>query len=214
MTQNPYLPAMVSELEQFALVARDSKLFGCDLPTAIVKLMAGASWGIPPMSALSDVYVVKGKPMASATLLRAMVRKSGRYDYRITENSDTAAEIVFYALRDGQREEIGKTRFTLEDAKRAGLTRNETYTKFARPMLLSRATSEGVKAHCPDVFTGSIYYAEEWGNELEDAKPIRVEQEHARAETRKFERDPEADPVPEAQDADFDASEAFGEVLS
>lgn len=45
-----------------------------------------------------------------------------------------------------------------------------------------------------------------------DGEP--TEQEHARAETRKFERETEADPVPEAQDADFDASEAFGEVLS
>lgn len=57
---------------------------------------------------------------------------------------------------------------------------------------------------------------------LVEARTVSREQEHARAETRKFERDNggwvdamrEADPVPEAQDADFDASDAFSEVLS
>lgn len=170
-----YLPAKIDELGGFARIATASGLFGGNVNEAIVKLMAGASWGIPPMSALADVYVVKGKPMASATLLRALVRRSGRYDYRILENTSEAAEIAFFEVRVDKREEIGRTRFTIEDAKRAGLTRNETYTKFGRAMLLSRCTSEGVKAHCPDVFTGSIYYAEEWGNELEDAGPIEVE---------------------------------------
>lgn len=176
MAQN-YLPATMNEIQAFAHVAARSGMFGgCDVNQAIVKLMTGASWGIPAISALSDIHVVKGKPMASSTLLRALVRQSGRYDYRVKENSDAAAEIEFFSLRGGQREHLGTTRFTIEDAQRAGLTRNDMYDKYRRTMLLARCTSEGVKAHCPDVTTGSVYYAEEWGNELDDSPPpVRVD---------------------------------------
>lgn len=173
----PYLPAQVEELGMFARIASDSGMFGsANEAELIVKLMQGASWGIPPMTALSDVYVVKGKPMASGTLLRAMIRKSGTYDYRVVEHTDQAAEIEFLrVLPSGDREVLGSTRFDIERAQKQGLTSNRLYKTAPRNMLLARATSDGVKTHCPDVFMGSIYTE----GELTEEPPIQLPPQRA-----------------------------------
>jgi len=175
-----YLPARISEVGEFAMIASKSGMFGAGNPDElVVKLMAGASWGIPPLSALSDVYVVKGKPMASSTLLRAMIRKSGNYDYRVVEHTDQAAEIEFLrVLPSGDREVLGSTRFDMVRAKAQGLTSNRLYQTAPRNMLLARATSDGVKTHCPDVFMGSIY-AE---GEITDGPPVHLPPQRAEPE--------------------------------
>ena len=173
-----YLPARISEIGEFALIASKSKMFGdANQEEILVKLMQGASWGIPPMTALSDVYIVKGKPQASGTLLRAMVRKSGLYDYRLVEHSDDAAEIEWLrVLPSGDREVLGSTRFDIARAKRQGLTSNRLYQTTPRDMLLARCTSVGVKANCPDVFMGTIYVE----GEIEDGPPVTIVEHHER----------------------------------
>lgn len=172
-----YLPATLSEVGSFAKVAADSRMFGGNEAELCVKLMAGAAWGVPPMAALSDVHVVKGKPMASGTLLRAMIRQHPDYDYRIVEHTDERAVIEFLrVLPSGDREVLGVTDFDIARAKRQGLTSNRLYQTAPRNMLLARATSDGVKTHCPDVFVGSIY-AE--GEIEDDRDPIQLPPQRA-----------------------------------
>ena len=190
-----YLPAAIGEIGEFATIAARSGMFGTSKPEElIVKLMAGASWGVPPMAAMTDVYVVKGKPMASGTLLRAMVRKSGLYDYRVLEHSDEAAEIEFMrVLPSGDREVIGSTRFDMARAKAQKLTSNQLYQTAPRSMLLARATSDGVKAHCPDVFMGSIYAEGEI--EEDRPQPRQIEQTQTRRNPPEAPRQVEAELV-------------------
>jgi len=121
---------------------------------AIVKIQAGAELGIAPFSAMSGIHIISGKPTIGAGVMAAMVKASGKYNYRVTEQTDKVCSIDYY---EGA-EMIGTSTFTIEDAKKAG-TKNTD--KFPRNMLFARAMSNGVKWYTPDVFAGPVYVPEE-----------------------------------------------------
>jgi hypothetical protein len=121
---------------------------------AIVKIQAGAELGIAPFAAMSGIHIISGKPTIGAGVMAAMVKASGKYNYRVTEQTDKVCSIDYY---EGD-EMIGTSTFTIEDAKKAG-TKNTD--KFPRNMLFARAMSNGVKWYTPDVFAGPVYVPEE-----------------------------------------------------
>jgi hypothetical protein len=131
-----------------------------DAAQAIVKVLAGRELGFGPVASMVGIHVIKGKPVISATLLGAAIKRSGRYSYRITRLDDTGCEITFY---EGKEALIPASSFTLEDAKSAGLLNNDTWRKFPRNMLFARALSNGARWHCPDIFGGPIYTPDELG---------------------------------------------------
>jgi hypothetical protein len=121
---------------------------------AIVKIQAGAELGMAPFAAMSGIHIISGKPTIGAGVMAAMVKASGKYNYRVTEQTDKVCSIDYY---EGA-EMIGTSTFTIEDAKKAG-TKNTD--KFPRNMLFARAMSNGVKWYTPDVFAGPVYVPEE-----------------------------------------------------
>jgi len=124
---------------------------------ALVKILAGQEMGFGPFSSMVGINIIQGKPAVGANLMAAAVKSSGRYDYRVKVMSETMCEIVFYQGKD----EIGVSKFTIEDARKAG-TKN--LDKFPRNMLFARAISNGVKWYTPDVFNGApVYTPEELG---------------------------------------------------
>lgn len=142
-----------------------------DAAQAVVKILAGRELGFGPMAAMTGVYIVKGRVSVSANLMAAAVKRTGKYNYRVTEHNEKACEIAFY--EDGK--DIGHSRFTLEDAKKAG---TQNMDKYPRNMLFARAMSNGVKWYCADVFGGPIYTPEEMGakvNEDGDVVEMPVE---------------------------------------
>ena len=128
---------------------------------AVVKIMAGAEIGIPPFAAMSGIHIIQGKPTIGAGLIASAVKGSGKYDYKVVEQTDKKCSIDFYQ----GKEKIGNSTFTAEDAKKAG-TKN--MDKFPVNMLFARCISNGVKWYCPDVFAGPVYTPEELGNITED----------------------------------------------
>lgn len=130
-----------------------------DATQAIVKVLAGHELGFGPVASMTGIYIVKGKVSLSANLMGAAVKRSGRYNYRVLELTDEAAEIEFY--EDGKA--IGRSRFTLDDAKKAGLNTSDNWRKYPRNMLFARALSNGVKWYCPDVTGGPAYTPDELG---------------------------------------------------
>jgi hypothetical protein len=138
-----------------------------EMAQAVVKILAGQEMGFGPFASMTGVYIISGRPSIGANLMAAAVKKSGRYNYRVTEMTEKNCSITFY--EGGQ--EIGISVFSLEDAKKAG-TKN--LDKYARNMLFARAISNGVRWFCPDVFNGSAFYTpEELGaNVNEDGEMI------------------------------------------
>ena len=125
---------------------------------AIVKITAGQEIGIPPFAAMSGIHIISGKPTIGAGLMASCVKGSGKYNYKVKEQTEKVCSIEFF---EGA-ESLGTSTLTIEDAKKAG-TKN--LDKYARNMLFARAMSNGVKWFCPDVFSGPVYVPEEMEQE-------------------------------------------------
>lgn len=121
---------------------------------AIVKILAGQEMGFGPFTSMNGIHIIQGRPSVSANLMAAAVKRSGRYNYRVTEMTDKRCAIAFFEA--GQQ--IGDSVFTDDDAKKAG---TQNMGKFPRNMLFARAMSNGVRWYCPDVFSGSAVYTPE-----------------------------------------------------
>ena len=141
---------------------------------AIVKILASRELGLGPFAGMNGINIIQGKPAFSANIMAACVKKSGRYNYRVTEMTDKACVIEFMELFNGKWQQVGVSSFNIEDAKKAG-TKN--LDKFPRNMLFARAMSNGVRWYCPDVMNGSVVYTpEELGADVdEDGNVISVE---------------------------------------
>lgn len=134
-----------------------------DQAQAIVKIMAGQEMGFGAFASMTGIHIIQGKPTIGANLMASAVKGSGKYDYRITQLTDTVAEVEFFQAGKS----IGISKFTIEDAKKANLTGKGNWQTFPRNMLFSRAMSNGVRWYCPDVFNGaSVYTPEELGAEV------------------------------------------------
>lgn len=129
-----------------------------DASQAIVKILAGREIGIGAMASMTGFHIVQGKPTLSANLIASIIKnRNSGYNYRVRELNDAVCEIEFFE----QSESIGKSRFTFDEAKNAGLTNKDVWKKHPKNMLFARAISNGAKWFCPDVFNGATVYTPE-----------------------------------------------------
>lgn len=145
-----------SEIMSMGKAFHESGMF-TDIKTAaqaVVKIQAGAEIGIPPFAAMSGIHIIQGKPAIGAGLMASAVKGSGKYDYRVKDQTEKVCSIDFLQ----GKEFIGNSTFTIEDAKKA---QTKNIDKFPRNMLFARAMSNGVKWFCPDIFSGPVYVPEE-----------------------------------------------------
>lgn len=133
---------------------------------SVVKILAGQEMGFGPFASMTGIYIIQGRPSIGANLMAAAVKSSGRYNYRVIEMSDTVCEIAFYE----QGQECGRSRFTIEDARKAG-TKN--LDKFPKNMLFARAMSNGCRWFTPDIFAGApTYTPEELGANVNESGEV------------------------------------------
>lgn len=152
------MPAQAGELDVMTLgkILVESRYFqdANQMAQAVVKVLAGREMGFGPIASMTGIHIVQGRPTLGADLLAKAVKRSGRYNYRVVELSDTRCELAFFE-RDGDKwAPIGTSTFNMDDAKRAG-TKNTD--KFPRNMLFARAMSNGVKWFCPDAIGLTVY---------------------------------------------------------
>jgi hypothetical protein len=121
---------------------------------AVVKILAGSELGFGPFASMVGVSIIQGKPAIGANLMAAALKRTGKYNYRVTKNTDKEVEITFF--ENGQ--EIGKSPFTWADAEKAGLTNKDNWKKYPRNMLFARALSNGIRWFCPDIYNGATVY--------------------------------------------------------
>ena len=140
---------------------------------AIVKILAGREIGIGAMASMSGIHLVQGKATLGANLIASLIKnKKSGYNYRVLELTEHAAEIEFFETG----ESIGKSRYTIEEAKTAKLATRDMWLKYPKNMLFARALSNGAKWFCPDVFNGvPIYTPEEMGANVDSEGDIIVE---------------------------------------
>lgn len=143
----------IDELQRLGeLLAKSGFFEECKLAAqACVKILCGAELGFPAFSSMTGIFIIKGKPAIGANLMAAAVKRSDRYDYRVTELSDRICKIAFFE----RGKEIGVSEFSAADAQKAG---TQNMGKFPRNMLFARCLSNGVKWFCPDIFLGAPMY--------------------------------------------------------
>jgi hypothetical protein len=162
MTDLAVPDATVFELDQRRAKAYSESGYWPDAKSqaqALVTIEAGRSLNLPPIMAMSEIHVIEGKPTLGAGALAALVKSSGRYDYRIVHHDRERCAIRFFD-RGEPLEPLSE--FTIKDAQDAGLASGPSWKKYPRNMLFARAISNGVAWHCPDVTSGRLYTPEEF----------------------------------------------------
>lgn len=158
MTQTTALSTAIgfSDVERMANAVAKSGLFGVRTPDQALSLMLIAqAEGLHPALAARDYHVINGKPtLKSDALLARFQANGGRVEW--TEYTDKAVSAKVGHPQGGTVE----IRWTIEQAERAGLTRNATWKSYPRQMLRARVISEGVRAVFPGVAVG-VYTSEE-----------------------------------------------------
>lgn len=178
MSENRQLPMLFQpgELDEIHRVAKLMAMTECfkasedaqkDVAIAAMKIIAGKEYGVAPFSALKNINIIKGKPGLSYQLMGAMIKRSGRYNYRTIKSDARVAEIQFFE----NGEPCGTSKFTLEDAQRAGLANSPTYRAYPDVMLFARCLSQGANKFCPDVFNGGVASVEELDVDVVEVLP-------------------------------------------
>lgn len=141
----------------------ESGLFGRGITQAQagLKMLVGRELGIQPLAAVRNIYIfeAQGRPVVilDATLMGAMVRTSGRYDYEVEQHDDEKTELAMYRLGPGEkRSMLGREVFTQQDAIKRKLANkpgpwNEGY---AKEMRFARCLSRLVDHYAPELLLG------------------------------------------------------------
>jgi hypothetical protein len=159
--QTPPGALTVDQIQHFGMVFFQSGMFP-DIRSAAqaeVKIMAGAELQFSPIYSMTKIYIVKGRVMVGAEALGAMIKRSGRYDYRVIKLTDTECSLMF----TDNGKDVYQSDFTMEDAKRADLVQpNSGWYKWPRAMLMSKALSQGARIVAPHIISG-VYVPEDFG---------------------------------------------------
>lgn len=147
------------EQTAIAKAFKDSGLFP-DLKSeaqAIVKVQAGLELGLEPFAAMQGIDIVQGKPRMNASLQAGLIKKSGRYNYKVLEHSEQVCKLEFYEKWGESWQSIGTSEFSMKEAQQAGLAAKDNWKKHPKNMLFARALSNGAKWYCADVFLTATY---------------------------------------------------------
>ncbi|WP_427017824.1 hypothetical protein ACQCSX_04215 [Pseudarthrobacter sp. P1] len=117
---------------------------------AAAAILAGKSLGLDPMNALSNIFVVQGRPAMYARTMVALVLAAG-HDIRRT--AATPDSVTVMGRRKGQQEWQEFT-WTIDRARTAGYLGNKKYSTDPTAMLTAKAQAEACRTIAPDVLTG------------------------------------------------------------
>lgn len=147
----------LSDMQQMAKIGVESNFFGIKKPTEAMALMLIAqAEGKHPATVFSQYHVIQGRPALKADAMLARFQQAGGA-VQWMERTDKACAATFSHPQGGKCD----IRWTLDDAKRAGLLNGKSnWTQYPRQMLSARVVSEGVRAVFPGVL-GGFYTPEE-----------------------------------------------------
>ena len=156
-----------SDMHSMAEAIAKSKLFGMQTADQALALMIVAqAEGRHPGSVAAEYHIIQGRPSLKSDAMLARFQQAGG-KVAWADYTDTSVSAVFTHEAGGSV----KIEWTMERAKKAGLTGKDNWTKYPRQMLRARVISEGVRTCFPAVCVG-IYTPEEV-SDFEPAIPKR-----------------------------------------
>ncbi|WP_151721026.1 recombinase RecT [Acinetobacter ursingii] len=138
----------------------------------LVAMQWGAEIGLQPLQAMQNIAVINGRPSIWGDAMLALVRSSGLLEFIREEISEDGQKATVTVKRKGE-EEFTST-FTMEDAKKAGLSGKQgPWSQYPKRMLKLRARSYALRDVFPDVLKGMAIAEEERDKEV-DVTPATV----------------------------------------
>lgn len=133
---------------------------------AIIALKA-RELGMPLMVGFAHIAVINGKPTLSAEMMQAVARKNlPGLSINLIESSNEKASVEITRPEPGSK--AYTLTFTMDDAKKADLLKNNVWSKYPAAMLWSRAISAALRKICPDALMGVSYTPEELGADVDE----------------------------------------------
>ena len=177
--QRGFAPTTMGEAMQFSEMLASSsmvpKAYQGKPNDVLVCVQWGYEMGLAPMQALQNIAVINGKPSVYGDAMMALVQSSPVCEdiEEYFEGEGTTNPVaVCVAKRKGRKPVV--TKFSVEDAKRAGLWgKGGPWTAYPKRMLQMRARGFALRDAFPDVLKGMIT-AEEAQDYPDEAKPLPV----------------------------------------
>jgi hypothetical protein len=122
-------------------------------PAAITAcILYGDEIGLGPMQALAHIAVIDGRPSLAAEAMRGLALGAG-HDVWVEEATNTRATV---AGRRRDSDQSSRVTWTMDDAKRAGLSGKRNWRTYPRQMLIARASAELCRAIFADAIGGLV----------------------------------------------------------
>lgn len=140
------------ELESMASYIVRSKLFGAkDESQAMSLMLLAQAEGCHPMTAIQDFDVVQGRPARKTHSILARFQAAGGSVVWEEINGLHACGTFTHKQGGSLRVE-----WTIEQAKKAGLTNKDNWRNYPQAMLRARCIAEGVRAVFPGAIGGML----------------------------------------------------------
>ncbi|HTI26226.1 MAG TPA: hypothetical protein VL652_34875 [Kutzneria sp.] len=120
------------------------------IANATAAVLQGITLGLDPMTALQQIYVVHGRPGMYAKIKVALLQSKG-HEVWTEDLTDTRAVV---AGRRRGSQQIERITVTMDQARKAGWTRNDNYAKTPQDMLWARAAGRVCDRVAPDALMG------------------------------------------------------------
>lgn len=178
-TTNSFAPVTMDEAIRFSdMLAKSSmvpKQYQGKPEDVMVAVIWGKEIGLAPLQALQNISVINGKPSVYGDAAMALVQNSpvceDIQEYFENEASPNPVAVCI-AKRKNRKEVVAK--FSLEDAKRAGLWGKQgPWSAYPKRMMQMRARGFALRDAFPDVLKGLIT-SEEAQDYPEDSQPVKA----------------------------------------
>jgi len=165
----------LGEVQALAKSAASTGFYGMTPDQALMVMMRGMEMGLGPSTSLSMFDVIKGKPALKADGHVALcVRKQEICEY-FTCVESTDSEAVYETKRRGAPKPV-RFSFTIAEATRAELLKNDTWRKYPKTMLRRRCAAMLARDVYPDL-CGGLHSDEEvqsFADEPAQREPVRA----------------------------------------
>jgi len=160
-------------------------------------ILTGQEIGLQPMASLRSIDIIAGTPAMRANAMRGLVQSQG---HRVTLIEATETRAVVEGQRRGESVPQ-RSVWTIERAKKLGLTGKPNWTTQPTAMLIARATAECCRLIASDVLMGVPYAVEELQDDAEPSVEAPIRKRTARRAQRAVDAPEPSFPDPEPEEA-------------
>jgi hypothetical protein len=120
------------------------------VPATAAAMLYGREVGLPPMTALTQIHVIEGRPGMSAEGMRALVLAAG---HELVFDESTGAVCRMRARR-ARSDHWTPLAWSIDMARAAGLVNKDNWKHHPRAMLVARCSGDLCRMVFPDVIHG------------------------------------------------------------